>query len=285
MTYSFVIAQELNCTVTINYDQIPGSNRSVFKTLEKSISEFVNQKKWTTKEYRSQERISCAMNIVLTKWENNAFEATLQIQSTRPVFGTSYESPVLNIRDSDFNFVYNEFDQLIYNPTRFDSNLISTLAFYAYLIIGIDADTFSSLGGERYLLEAQNVMLNAQQSGLSAWTNQVGTTNRFLLIDNLMSPNLRTYRTVMYNYHRNGLDKLSKDKSRAKQTIENNIIELEKLFNKSIANYLIRVFFDAKVNEIVNIYSDGPKTRSVRRTLNVLERISPNNGNRWRKIN
>lgn len=281
---TLVFAQELNCRVSINYNQIPGSNRSVFKTLEKSINEFVNQKKWTNRQVRAQERINCAMNIILTKWENNNFEASIQIQSTRPIFGTSYESPVLNLRDNNFNFSYNEFDQLIYNPTRFDSNLISTIAFYVYVILGIDADTFQLNGGQQYLKEAENVMLQAQQSGLSAWTNQVGEVNRFLLIDNLLSSDLKTYRTVMYNYHRNGLDKFSKNKNNSKQNIESQIIQLERLFNKSVANYLIRVFFDAKVNEIVNLYSDGPKTRSSRRMLQVLQKISPSNSNRWRKI-
>ena len=284
LSYS-TYSQELNCTVTVNFDQIPGSNRSVFRTLEKSIREFVNQKKWTDKEVKSQERINCAMNIILTKWENNTFEASIQVQSTRPVFNTSYESPLLNIRDNDFNFRYNEFDQLIYNPTRFDSNLVSTIAFYVYIILGVDGDSFANNGGQKYLLEAQNAMLQAQQSGSGAWTNQVGETNRFMLIENLLSPNLRTYRSVIYNYHKNGLDKLAKDKLRAKQTIENNLSRLERIFNKSIANYLLRVFFDAKVDEIINLYSDGPRTRSFQRTLQVLQRISPNNSNRWRKIN
>ena len=124
-----ISSQELNCQVTVNFDQVSGSNRQVFTTLETAISEFVNQKKWTDKTVKSQERINCAMNIIITKRDNNTFEGSIQIQSTRPVYGTSYETPVLNIRDNDFNFKYNEFDQLIYNPTRFDSNLISTIVF------------------------------------------------------------------------------------------------------------------------------------------------------------
>ena len=125
-----ISSQELNCQVTVNFDQVSGSNRQVFTTLETAISEFVNQKKWTDKTVKSQERINCAMNIIITKRDNNLFEGSIQIQSTRPVYGTSYETPVLNIRDNDFNFKYNEFDQFIYNPTRFDSNLISTIVFY-----------------------------------------------------------------------------------------------------------------------------------------------------------
>lgn len=279
-----IYSQELNCKVSINFDQIPGSNRQVFSTLETSISEFVNQKKWTNKTVKAQEKINCAMNIIITKRDNNTFEGSIQIQSTRPVYGTSYETPVLNIRDNDFNFKYNEFDQLIYNPTRFDSNLISTLSFYVYLILGVDADTFSPNGGQTYLKEAENVTLQAQQSGLAAWSNQVGVQNRFQIIDNLLAPSLKVYRTTLYNYHRKGFDELAENKIKGKGTIENSIISLDRIFNKVIGNPLIRLFFDAKSDEIVNLYSDGPNTRSKQRLLVVLQKISPNNSSKWRKI-
>ena len=280
-----ISSQELNCQVTVNFDQVSGSNRQVFTTLETAISEFVNQKKWTDKTVKSQERINCAINIIITKRDNNLFEGSIQIQSTRPVYGTSYETPVLNIRDNDFNFKYNEFDQFIYNPTRFDSNLISTIVFYTYIILGIDADSFALNGGETYLKEAENATLQAQQSGLAAWSNQVGVQNRFQMIDNLLSPGLNQFRSVIYNYHRKGLDELTGDAKIAKQSLENTIITLDRLFNKVIGNPLLRLFFDAKADEIVNLYSDGPNTRSKQRLLAVLQKISPNNSSKWRKIN
>ena len=280
-----ISSQELNCQVTVNFDQVSGSNRQVFTTLETAISEFVNQKKWTDKTVKSQERINCAMNIIITKRDNNTFEGSIQIQSTRPVYGTSYETPVLNIRDNDFNFKYNEFDQFIYNPTRFDSNLISTIVFYTYIILGVDADSFALNGGETYLKEAENVTLQAQQSGLAAWSNQVGVQNRFQMIDNLLSPGLNQFRSVLYSYHRKGLDELTGDAKIAKQSLENTIITLDRLFNKVIGNPLLRLFFDAKADEIVNLYSDGPNTRSKQRLLAVLQKISPNNSSKWRKIN
>lgn len=280
-----ISSQELNCQVTVNFDQVSGSNRQVFTTLETAISEFVNQKKWTVKTVKSQERINCAMNIIITKRDNNTFEGSIQIQSTRPVYGTSYETPILNIRDNDFNFKYNEFDQFIYNPTRFDSNLISTIVFYTYIILGVDADSFALNGGETYLKEAENVTLQAQQSGLAAWSNQVGVQNRFQMIDNLLSPGLNQFRSVIYNYHRKGLDELTGDAKIAKQSLENTIITLDRLFNKVIGNPLLRLFFDAKADEIVNLYSDGPNTRSKQRLLAVLQKISPNNSSKWRKIN
>ena len=280
-----ISSQELNCQVTVNFDQVSGSNRQVFTTLETAISEFVNQKKWTDKTVKSQERINCAMNIIITKRDNNTFEGSIQIQSTRPVYGTSYETPILNIRDNDFNFKYNEFDQFIYNPTRFDSNLISMIVFYTYIILGVDADSFALNGGETYLKEAENATLQAQQSGLAAWSNQVGVQNRFQMIDNLLSPGLNQFRSVLYTYHRKGLDVLTGDAKIAKQSLENTIITLDRLFNKVIGNPLLRLFFDAKADEIVNLYSDGPNTRSKQRLLAVLQKISPNNSSKWRKIN
>ena len=278
-------SQELNCLVTVNSEQIAGSNKQVFTTLQNSLTEFINQKKWTNREVKPEERINCAMTIIVTSRDANTFKATLQVQSTRPVYNSTYASPILNLKDNDFTFRYNEFDPLIYNRNSFDSNLISTIVFYTYVILGTDADTFKKYGGEENLKEAQNVMLQAQQSGLASWSNQVGKQNRFTLIDNMLSDKLKNYRTVLYDYHRNGLDNFSSDKKNAKQKLENSVLSLESLYNKTVGNYLIRVFFDAKADEIVNVYSDGPDTRSVQRLVQVLRKISINNNSKWSKIN
>ncbi len=277
-------SQELNCLVNINYEQIAGSNRQVFTTLQDALSEFINKKKWTNRVVKPEERVDCAMNIIITSREDNVFTATLQIQSSRPTYGSSYLTPVLNIKDNDFTFRYNEFDPLNYNRNAFDSNLISTIVFYVYTILGVDADTFSKFGGQYELEEAQNAMLQAQQSGLAAWQNVVGKQNRFLLIDNLLAPKLQMYREVMYEYHIKGMDNFTSNKDFAKQTIETNVLSMEQLFNKTISNYLIRVFFDAKADEIVNIYSGGPRTRNSSNVSNTLRKISPNNVSKWRNI-
>jgi hypothetical protein len=208
----------------------------------------------------------------------------LQVQSTRPVFGSSYTSPLLNLKDNDFSFKYNEFDPLIYNKNSFDSNLISTIVFYVYTILGVDADTFSKYGGETELKEAQNAMLQAQQSGLSSWQNVVGKQNRFLLIDNLLSPKLKVFRNTLYDYHIKGLDNFATNKEFGKQALEDSVLKIENIFNKTVGNYLIRVFFDAKADEVVSVYSDGPRTKNVTRLTTVLRKISPNNNSKWRKI-
>lgn len=277
-------SQELNCLVNINYDQIGGSNRQVFTTLQKSLTEFINQTKWTDRTVQSEERVDCAMTIIVTARNNNTYTATLQVQSTRPVYGSSYAAPILNLKDNDFTFKYNEFDPLIYNKNSFDSNLVSTIVFYVYTILGMDADTFSKYGGETELKEAQNVMLQAQQSGLTSWQNVVGKQNRFLLIDNLLAPKLKTFRNSLYDYHIKGLDNLANNKEYGKQAIEDSVLKIENIFNKTVGNYLIRIFFDAKADEIVNIYSDGPRTRNSSRLTTSLRKISPNNNSKWRNI-
>ncbi len=277
-------AQELNCLVTVNSDQIAGSNKQVFTTLQRALSEYINQTKWTDRTVKPEERIDCAMTIIITSRDNNNFTTTLQVQSSRPVYNSSYPSPVLNIKDNEFNFKYNEFDPLIYNKNAFDSNLISTIVFYANIIIGVDADTFGKFAGDKELKEAQNVMLQAQQSGLSSWQNVVGQQNRYLLIDNLISPKLKAYRNILYNYHRNGLDNLVGAKASAQQSIEDSVIALESIYNKTVGNYLIRLFFDAKADEIVNLYSEDTKTRNKQRLIQTVRKISTNNNSKWRKL-
>ncbi|SDS15205.1 protein of unknown function [Polaribacter sp. KT25b] len=277
-------SQELNCLITVNDQQVDGSNKQVFTTLQKSLTEFINQTKWTNRVVKSEERIDCAMTIIITNRQNNTFTATLQVQSTRPVFGSSYATPVLNIKDNDFTFKYNEFDPLIYNKNSFDSNLISTIVFYVYTIIGIDADTFTQFGGETELKEAQNVMLQAQQSGLSSWQNVVGKQNRFLMIDNLLSPKLKSYRSTLYDYHIKGLDNFASNKDFGKQAVEDAVLSVGNIYNKTVGNYLIRMFFDAKADEIVSIYSDGPRTKNAERLTTSLKNISPNNNSKWKNI-
>ncbi|WP_339883622.1 DUF4835 family protein [Polaribacter vadi] len=277
-------SQELNCLVNINYQQVSGSNLQVFKTLETALTEFINQTKWTNRVVQTEERVDCAMNIIITSRNDNTFTSSIQIQSTRPVYGSSYQTPVLNLRDSDFTFKYNEFDPLIYNKNSFDSNLISTIVFYVYTILGVDADTFSEYGGQAELEEAQNVMLQAQQSNLASWQNVIGKQNRFLLIDNLLAPKLKVFRDILYDYHIKGLDNFATNKEFAKQTIEDSVLKVENIFNKTVGNYLIRLFFDAKADEIVNIYADGPRTRNAINLVESLKKISPNNNSKWRNI-
>ncbi|WP_435262449.1 DUF4835 family protein [Tenacibaculum sp. nBUS_03] len=280
-----IYSQELNALVTINSDKIQSSNKQVYETLQSSLTEFLNQKQWTSKTFKIQERINCAFTIIINEQNGNNFSASLQVQATRPVYKSSYTTPVLNINDVNFNFKYNEFDPLIYNPNSYDSNLVSVIAFYAYVIVGVDADTFAKKGGEKYLKQAENAMLQAQSNGESGWQNNIGKQNRFSLIDNLLSQKFTVLRNIYYNYHRNGFDNFADNKDKAKETIETNVIQLDRLHNITVGNYMIRIFLDAKGDEIVNVFSDGKPTRNQQKMIQVLQKIAPTYEDKWKNIN
>ncbi|MCD8404905.1 DUF4835 family protein [Tenacibaculum dicentrarchi] len=277
-------SQELNALVTINTDKIQSSNKQVYQTLQKSVTAFINETQWTTKTFKQQERINCAFTIIISEQNSNNFTASLQIQATRPVYNSSYATPILNINDTSFNFKYSEFAPLIFNPNTYDSNLVSTIAFYVYTILGIDADTFALKGGTDYFKTAENVMLQAQSSGESAWQNKIGKQNRFALIDGFLSSKFSPLRSIYYEYHRKGFDNFSADKELAKQTIQKNVISLEKLHNISIGNYMIRVFLDAKGDEISNVFSDGKPAKNTQKMLSVLNKIAPTYKDKWKDI-
>lgn len=277
-------SQELNALVTINTDKIQSSNKQVYQTLQKSITAFINETQWTTKTFKQQERINCAFTIIISEQNAANFTASLQIQATRPVYNSSYATPILNINDTNFNFKYSEFAPLIFNPNTYDSNLVSTIAFYVYTILGIDADTFALKGGTDYFKTAENVMLQAQSSGESAWQNKIGKQNRFALIDGFLSSKFSPLRTIFYEYHQKGFDNFSADKELAKQTIQKNVIALEKLHNITIGNYMIRVFLDAKADEISNVFSDGKPAKNTQKMLSVLNKIAPTYKDKWKTI-
>jgi hypothetical protein len=276
--------EELNAVVVVNADRVQSTNKQVYTTLEQSITEFINQTRWTNKKVLPQERINCAFTIIINEQNGNNFTGSLQVQSARPVYNASYETTLLNINDTNFSFQYNEFEPLIFNPNSFDSNLVSVIVFYVYTIIGIDADSFALNGGDNYLKFAQNVMLQAQQSGDAAWENKVGEQNRFTLIDNLLSSKFSTLRAIYYNYHRKGLDNFIEKEVESKKAIAQSVIDLEKLFNITVGNYMIRVFLDAKSDEIVNIFSTGKSSGYEAKVKEILERVAPTQNSKWKQI-
>jgi len=278
-------AQELNALVSINSDKISGSNKQVYATLQTALTEFINQTKWTDKNFKTQEKINCAFTITINAQPaTNRFEASIQVQAVRPVYNTSYTSPTVNIKDNNLNFKYTEFEPLYYNTTSFESNLVSAIVYYVYVILGVDANTFALNGGDSYFKQANEVLLLAQQSGGSGWIDQSGKQNRYALIDHLTSSKLSAFKNVLYNYHRNGMDVLSTDVPKAKKEIATAVLQLENLHNKTIGNYLVRMFFDAKSDEITSLFSDGPKTPKSKQLQEVLQRISPTNNAKWQKI-
>jgi hypothetical protein len=222
------------------------------------------------------------MVINVSSYNNNNFTATLQVSSSRPVYNSTYETPVYNFNDENFNFRYLEFQNLVYNPQQFESNLISMLAFHVHMILGMDADTFQLNGGEAFFKQAQIIVNYSQQSG-SGWRLEDGLNSRFALIDNLLSETFTEFRSTMYAYHLKGLDTMADDTETAKEQIANTIIDLKALHNRRPNSFLMRVFFDAKSDEILDIFSGGPNV-NISEVSSVLQRIAPIHSQKWRQI-
>ena len=277
-------AQELECLVTVNSDQIGQTNQQIFGTLERSLNDFVNKNKWTDRSFSENERISARLFITVTSYESDRFEATLQIQSSRPVYNTTYETPIFNYKDNDFNFQYQEFEPLVYNPNSFDSNLVGVIAYYVYIILGLDADTFTQQSGDEYYRLAQNIVTQAQGTSFKGWAQETGERTRFELVDNLLSNTFREYRMAMYNYHRKGMDILADNNSTGKQVIAGSLRLFETLIQRRPNAFLIQTFFDAKSEEIQSIFSDGPKVDIVK-LKETLNKVAPFYSSTWNAIN
>tara|TARA_R110000868_G_C10907994_1_gene764757 strand:- start:103 stop:993 length:891 start_codon:yes stop_codon:yes gene_type:complete len=284
ITFPFgVKAQELNAVVTVNSDQVGQTNQQIFNTLERSLNDFVNKTKWTNRSYTEVEKLNVRMFVTVTEYQNNRFKASIQLQSSRPVYNTSYESPVFNYKDNQFNFEYTEFQPLVFNENVFESNLVGVVAYYAYIMLGIDADTFELNGGTDFYRKAQNIVTQAQGSSAAGWSQDTSERTRFELVDNLLSNTFKEYRVTMYNYHRKGLDILADNNSTGKQVIAGTMRLLETLVKRRPNAFLIQTFFDAKSEEIQNIFSDGPKVDVVQ-LKETLNKIAPLYSSTWNAI-
>ncbi len=281
-TFGFAHSQELNCTVTVNSQKLSNANQQVFKTLETSLTEFVNKTSWTNQAFKQNEKINCSMYITLSSNNSDQFTGTIQVQSSRLIFNSTYASPIFNFNDKDFNFRYNEFETLIFNPAEFDSNLVSVVSFYAYVILGMDADSFVPMSGDSYFATAQNIANVAQQSGNKGWNQSDGNQSRYYLINDLVSPTYGEIRQSSFMYH-SGLDLMSNDLKAAKEKIKLSLLNVGKLNAVKPNAFLTRVFFDAKSDEIASIFSGGPSV-SITDLVEVLNRTSPLNTSKWAMI-
>ncbi|MBF4464042.1 DUF4835 family protein [Flavobacterium sp. LC2016-12] len=282
LIFGFTEAQQLNCTVTINTERLPNPNQQVFKTLQTSLSEFVNKTDWTGSVLKQNERINCSMYITLSSNNSDQFSGTIQVQSSRLIFNSTYSSPIFNFNDKDFSFRYTEYEPLLFNPTTFESNLVSVVSFYSYLILGMDADSFQMGAGNQYLETAQNIANVAQQGGYKGWSQADGIQNRYYLITDMISPMYSDLRQVTFLYH-SGLDKMSDDLKGAKERIKSSILLIGKFNSVKPNAFLTRVFFDAKSDEIVSIFSGGPSI-TVSDLSDVLNKVSPLNSTKWSQI-
>ena len=281
--FGVVNAQELNCTVTVNADQVAGNNMQVYSTLQRSLTDFVNKTDWTGQGFKNNERINCSMFINITVASGSTFTATIQVASSRPAFNSTYFSPVFNFNDKEFVFDYTEFQNLTFNPTLFDSNLISVVAYYCFMIIGIDGDTFSLEGGRSALETAQEIVGISLSSGYKGWSGSDGNSNRFFLVNDMLSPTFISYREAMFQYHYEGIDVMNRDMKSAKEKIKSAVAKLSELHSVRPNAFITRVFFDAKSDEIVSIFSGGPKI-SITDMVDNLNRVSPLNASKWVEV-
>ncbi|NQX42945.1 protein of unknown function [Pedobacter steynii] len=284
LCHTYIHAQELNARVTVMAPTVPNINKRNIEVLQTTIREFLNNNKWTNETYTPQERIETNFVITVTAWDGSSgYKAEAQIQSSRPVYGTAYNSTILNISDKDFDFNYNEGQSLDYSDQNFISNLSSLLGFYANTIIGLDKDSFSNLGGTPFYNKAQNILNLAQQSGNKGWKASDGLRNRYWLNENLLNKSFEDLREFIYSYHYNGMDRLQEDKDKGSKKIISLLSGLTKMDRQKLGSIFPNVYFATKADEIVNLLSIGnPQERL--KAYNLLADIDPANINKYESL-
>jgi hypothetical protein len=257
--FNSLSGQELNCNVTVVTDQLTTTDKRIYDNMREEITDFMRTTKWTEEEFLPFEKIECNLYITITeRVSTDKFKATMQVQSVRPVFETSYNSTIFNFLDKDFSFEYIEFQPIEYTPSTFTNNLSSVLSFYAYMIIGLDFDTYSKQGGTKYLQKAQDIVNQAQGKDYLGWeSNSTKKNNRYWLSSQYLSSSFQPLRQCMYSYHRLGMDKMAKTKEAARKVISESLQLLKDVNRDEQNSFWLQLFFTAKRDEIIKIYSDA----------------------------
>ena len=277
-------AQDLNARVQVLAPKIQTSNKRVFIVLENAIKDFLNGRKWCQDEIAPQERINCNLILNITAWDgSSAYSAELQVQQTRPVYGATYTTPLLNLSDKDFDFTYTEGQPIDFNDQTFTSNLSSVLAFYAYVMIGMDYDSFAAYGGSAYFNKAQTIVNSAQAASYKGWKATESYQNRYWLAENLNSKRYSNLREFSYNYHRNGLDAMSTDATTGRQAIEALLPSLTQLDRTSSGAMLPQLFFTTKSDELVSIFNINDAGLKAK-VYSILMQADPSNGNKYQEL-
>jgi hypothetical protein len=277
-----VSSQELNCSVSINSEKIQGTNKDIFNTLRSSIADFMNNTVWTNNVFESNERIECNISITLSEYQSitNILKGTLQLQARRPIFGSSYNTVMLNYVDNDIQFKYAEFDPLEFSENTNISNLTSFLAYYAYIIIGFDYDSYSLKGGSPFFQKADKIVNNCQTSGDPGWKapESRARKNRYWLVNDILSEDYSPLRTFTYNFHRLGLDVMDQNIEKGRGVIKDAVVDLEKFFDAKPDPFLFyfQVILDSKSDEIVQIFSQS-SAEDKKKILDIMVKIDPAN--------
>jgi len=280
-------AQELTARITVNHNQIQGTDASVFEELEQTLTQFINDRQWTNLQFQKNERISCNFNITVTKYDNtsNLFTCKAIIQANRPVYNSNYTSAIYNNTDNDFNFEYAQFDQLQFNEEMVDNQLTALVAYYAYLIIGLNLDTFAPMGGEDVLQQCMNLANNAQNLNYPGWKAFDDDRNRFAIINDYLDGAMKPFRQFQYNYYRNGLDEMANNVERGRTnittTIEN---ELKKSHEDKPMSLLPQIWTDYKRDELASIYKGKGTQKEKESVYDILFSINASQNSAWEKI-
>ena len=281
------MAQELMAKVTINHNQIQGTDASVFENLQQTLEQFINDRQWTNLQFQKNERIVCNFNITVTKYDaaSNLFTCTALIQANRPVFNSSYTTTLYNNKDGDFNFEFAQFDQLNFNEEQIDNQLTALIAYYAYLIIGLDLDSFSPMGGEDILQRCLNLVNNAQNLNFTGWKAFDNDRNRFAFINGYMQGAMKPFHQRQYDYCRSGLGEMATNAERGRTnittTIENN---LKKVHEDKPLSLLPQIWTDYKKDELSNIYKGKGTQKEKQSVYEILFAINASQSNAWDKI-
>lgn len=275
--------QELNCHVEVNADQIQGVNKQIFETLKGAITEYMNTNKFSNAQFAVNEKIDCRLFFTIKEYNDNTMIGDLQVQSSRPVYNSTYTTTLINFKDTKIEFSYQENEPLVFSENNMESNLTAILNFYAYLILALDFDSFSPKGGDFFYEKAQNVVQMAQSSGESGWKAFEDTKNRPSVLSAYTEPNTSILRSLLYEYHRLGLDEmvLSPDKGRAK--ISSTLEYLRKIYDVAPMSVALSMFKDAKLDELVNLYTKASQTERDN-AYEILSSLYPTENDRLNKI-
>jgi len=283
---TIAFAQDVKCDVKVNFNQIENTDPIVFENLERALFEFVNNRKWTTEVFKEDERLE--MNILLTVESESGgggFSGNIQVQSRRPVYGASYNTPVFNHKDNDVTFQYQQFDVLLFNENNAgDNNLTALFAYYVYLALGFDYDTFAPEGGTPYLTKALNITNQNVSSSSEGWKPFEDQNNRYWIIENYLEARFKNLRKCMYDYHRNGLDQMAEKQAEGRKAIFQALQKLNSVHQNLPNSINLRLFFNAKSDEIVNIFKEGTSEEKSQ-VVDLLSRIDPGNIQKWSRIN
>ena len=280
-------AQELQAKITINHNQIQGTDKSVFENLQQTLEQFVNDRQWTNLQFQKNERIQCSFNITVTKYDksSNLFTCKALIQASRPVYNSAYTTTIYNNSDNEFTFEFAEFDQLEFNEETLDNQLVALFAYYAYLIIGINLDTFAPMGGEDVLQRCMTLTNNAQNLNFPGWKSFDNDRNRFAIINDYLDGGMAPFRQLQYDYYRKGLDEMANNAERGRTEITTAIQEdLKKCHEDKPLSRLPQIWTDYKRDELANIYKGKGTQKEKEEVYEILFSINAAQSNAWNKI-